>query len=468
MVVVFRWPGPDYGARMLVRDVVAAVDPRRCRLLGFAGSVAIAAGGMSVGALPVRDAAGPDDGWLGLVASYFGLVLLVAAWWRLGRAVRGPEPPEPRFLLVTLGVWAAPLVLGPPLFSRDVYSYLVQGTMAGAHMDVYAYGADRLGGRLAAEVPQVWQHTPTPYGPVFLAVARAAAPLGVTGMRLVALAGVGLMIAILPALARRGGTDLPTALWLGALNPLLLLHLVAGAHNDAVMLGLLGAGLAAAAAGWPLGAAALVTLAALVKVPAALGLLAVASIWSYRLRGRARLVRAGLATLAVAAVTTVAATAAAGTGYGWISALGTPVSAHNWALTSVLGRLTGDGPAWHLLGAAATAVIVLLVWRRRHRLGPVYALGLSLAAVALLGPAIRPWYALWALFPLAVAAPNGRTRRWAAVGSCVLALAVLPDGFEPDARQLTLAVCGGGLAALALLAWRTASRLRARTTEALP
>ncbi|MFC8261223.1 hypothetical protein ACFUNF_27360 [Streptomyces sp. NPDC057291] len=43
----------------------------------------------------------------------------------------------------------------------------------------------------------------------------------------------------------------------------------------------------------------------------------------------------------------------------------------------------------------------------------------------------------------------------------MLALAVLPDGFAPDVRQLMLAVSGGGLAALALLTWRAAARPQA-------
>ena len=55
----------------------------------------------------------------------------------------------------------------------------------------------------------------------------------------------------------------------------MLLHLVGGAHNDAMMLGLLVAGLAAALRRPPVLGAVLVTLAALVKAPAALGLLAV-------------------------------------------------------------------------------------------------------------------------------------------------------------------------------------------------
>jgi alpha-1,6-mannosyltransferase len=444
------------------------VDLRRCQMLGLAGTACLALGGETAGALPVEDLLHPASARaaLGLVGAYFGVVLLIAAWALLGRVVRGPRPPAPRALLLVLATWAAPLLLAPPLFSRDVYSYLAQGAMVEAHLDVYAHGPSRLGGPLAGEVAPLWRHTGAPYGPVFLAVAAALSgltrgelPAGLLGMRLVALAGVALMAAALPRLARHNGADPSAALWLGALNPLVLLHLVAGAHNDAVMLGLLGVGLVAARGRRPALGAVLVTLAALVKAPAVLGLAAVVVL---QVRAGRSPSRAVVTTTVAAAGTTVAATAVAGTGYGWVGALSTPASPQNWALTTLLGRATrallahlGSDlaplalPAWHALGIVTAVVAIVLVWWRL-RLRPVYALGLSLAAVAALGPAIRPWYALWGLFLIAAAAPSTSVRHRAMAVTGVLALSVLPGGGPADAGQLVLAVCGGALALVVL------------------
>ncbi|WP_329343871.1 polyprenol phosphomannose-dependent alpha 1,6 mannosyltransferase MptB [Streptomyces sp. NBC_01352] len=444
------------------------VDLRRCQVLGLAGTACLAAGGETAGALPVRELLSPSSvhAALGLVGVYFGLVLLIAAWALLGRLVRGSEPPSPRALMVVLAVWAAPLLVAPPLFSRDVYSYLAQGAMVDAHIDVYAHGPAQLGGPLADEVSPLWRHTGAPYGPVFLGLASALSgltrgelPAGLVGMRLVALLGVGLMAAALPRLARHSGADPAAALWLGALNPLVLLHLVAGAHNDAIMLGLLGLGLVAALGRWPVLGAVLVTLAALVKAPAVLGLAAVVVL---QVRAGRSPARAVVTTVVAAAATTAAATAAAGTGYGWIGALNTPVSPQNWALTSLLGRATravlerlGSDlaplavPVWHTLGIVAAVVAVLAIWLRL-RLRPVYALGLSLLAVAALGPAIRPWYALWGLFLIAAAAPSTSIRHRVAAVTGVLALAALPSGGAADAGQLVLAVSGGVLAVVVL------------------
>ncbi len=404
------------------------------RLVGLAGSVAIAAGGLAAGALPIAT----GGRWLGardwrpfvvpgLLISYLGLVLLCVAWWWLGREIQMASRRE---LLYTCALWAAPLVVCPPLFSRDVYSYVAQGTMVLTHIDVYQHGVSRLGGQLAAEVPDVWQHTPAPYGPAFLSVAAAVMGVvdaasadlvtGLIGMRVTALVGLAALVACLPALARHCGVDPAEAMWLGALNPLVMLHLVAGAHNEALMMGLLGVGLTVAFRQRYVLATVLITLAALVKAPAILGLAVVGSMWH-------KTVRVG----AIAVLTAVVVTEATGIGYGWIGALHTSAAPQAWSLTTAIGRAFGSQMAmvfWISVGLVATVAICIAAWWHRRRLGEVYALGLGLAAVGMLGPATRPWYALWGLVPLAASAPTGRVRYWAAAVSTGLTFILLPNG----------------------------------------
>ncbi|MEV4557833.1 polyprenol phosphomannose-dependent alpha 1,6 mannosyltransferase MptB [Kitasatospora sp. NPDC049285] len=442
--------------------------PSRYRWLGLTGSFALACGGLTAGALPAA-VTGPTlraSGGAGTTLAFAGLAVLTVAWLRLGRPADGQLPPGTRWMLVTLAWWAAPLLAIPPLFSRDVYSYLAQGAMLAGGLDVYTDGPAVLGGATAVQIPGVWQHTPTPYGPVFLLLARAAAPVaahpyaGTLLLRLAAVLAVAALAGLLVALARHFGTDPASALRLGALNPLVLLHLIAGAHNDALLLALLAGGLLAAVHRRTLIAAALVTLAALVKAPAALALpvvwwLGAGTPTGHRPRAAQLLRTAGPVALAAAA-TTIAATAAAGTGYGWLAALTTPATTSSWSLTTSLGRtlsaLSGTAPdplvaAMRLLGlAAAVAITALACWLvARRGLEPVAALALALAALVALGPAFRPWYALWSIALIAAAVRIPAVRRIAGFVCAALAFTVMPDGFTPDAPELVLAI--GGVAA---------------------
>jgi alpha-1,6-mannosyltransferase len=440
------------------------------RAVGFAGSALVAVGGLGAGALPVGIPylPGGQHARLGLVGVYSGLALLLLAWWWYGRVTRADGGDSCRSAWWTLALWVAPMLLAPPLFSRDVYSYLAQGLMIDSGMDVYRHGPSVMGGLVAAQVPPIWQHTPSPYGPVFLIVAELVAGLlrshlllGVIAMRLVAVAGLALLAGSVPVLARSAGVRPASATWLAVLNPLVLIHLVGGAHNDALMIGLLAAGLAAAVRHRPIVATLLIVAAALVKWPAALGLFAVAAIWTGRLPGRWPWLRAATAVTTTAVAATVLITTAAGTGYGWVSALDTPISAQNWSLTSALGRWTADllahdavGVAiaeglWRWAGVLATLIVAALVWTFRARLGPVYGLGIVLVAVVAFGPAIRPWYVLWGLVPLAAATEHRRVRGLLAVLCAGLVLVVLPDGFAADRQRVLLAVLGAliGLAA---------------------
>src|SRR5262249_36666389 len=165
---------------MLPRYALPSADINRT--LGLAGSVAIAVGGLAAGALPTAD---PFGGWpvvrelralppVATAVTYLGLVLLIGAWLRLRNTAASP-----RDLTITLAWWAAPLATAPPMYSRDVYSYVAQGALVHHGMDAYLFGPAAMGGKLAAEVPAIWQHTPAPYGPVFMRLASAV--VGVTG-----------------------------------------------------------------------------------------------------------------------------------------------------------------------------------------------------------------------------------------------------------------------------------------------
>jgi hypothetical protein len=381
------------------------------RTLGFAGSVAIAVGGLAAGALPHRD---PFEHWpvirelrafplAGVACTYFGLVLLCGAWLRMRSTLDEQRPAD---LVGTLVWWGAPLALTAPMFSRDVYSYLAQGAMVRQGLDAYSWGPSILGGPLALDVPAIWQDTPAPYGPVFLRVASAIAGVtgehtvaGVWAMRLVALAGVALAVGCLPGLAARFGVPAQRALWFGALNPLLLLHLVAGAHNDALMVGLVAAGLLAAARDRPLLGAALIVAAALVKAPAILALITVVALSRDRPRALIR-------TAAGAVLAYVVLQAASGLGLGWIAALHTPTTVRNGlSLSTDAGMLLAaaghpDATAVIRLGSAA-AGCALAGWALRSAPNPVAGLGLGLSAIVLCGPVVHPWYLLWPIVPLA-------------------------------------------------------------------
>ena len=148
--------------------------------------------------------------------------------------------------------------------------------------------------------------------------------------RLIALTGIALMIVYLPRLAHAHGIDPPKAVWLALLNPLVLMHFVAGAHNDALMVGLMVAGLALAVERHPIIGIVLIGLAGAVK-PIALVVLPFAGLvwagtrasWPQRIWAW---VRASAIVLAVFAVLSVAV----GVGLGWVASLSTPGTVRTW------------------------------------------------------------------------------------------------------------------------------------------
>lgn len=451
---------------MLPRSVLPTADVNRT--LGLAGSVALAIGGLAAGALPRND---PFNGWplirelrvlspLATAATYMGLVLLIGAWLRLRSTTASP-----RDLLITLCWWAAPLALAPPLYSRDVYSYIAQGAMVRHGIDAYTHGPAALTGSLPDDVPGIWQFTPAPYGPVFLRLAAGVVGftgenpvLATLGMRLLALIGLAVIVRCLPPLAEYFGVSPSAALWLGALNPLVLIHFVSGAHNDGIMVALMLAGLVAAIRRRFLPAILLIVAATLVKMPAVVALAGLVPLLAEGMSGRLRMARAAATVGALAGGALALLTFALGLGHGWVDALKTPALVRNGLSLSTdigmgigyLGERFGfaseiEATEWVRTIAAfvgaAIAILALLRWPAN----PGRALGIALTAIVLCGPAVHPWYLLWGLIPLAAGAAEDRRVRWHAIWITVgMSLFLMPYGGGPTPTALGAAVVGVG------------------------
>jgi alpha-1,6-mannosyltransferase len=431
---------------------------RRTRLFGAAGTVLMAIGALGAGARPVVQ--DPTFGvrllnlpsriqTVSLTMTTTGAVMMALAWLMLGRFALGPRRMSRGELDRTLLLWTLPLLPAPPMYSKDVYSYLAQSQICMLGMDPYRVGPARalgLGHVFTTSVPSLWRDTPAPYGPLFLWIGRGISALtgqnivaAVLCHRLVVLAGVGLIVWATPRLARRCGVAEVSALWLGAANPLLIMHLVAGIHNEALMLGLMLTGTEFALRGinatgrliprtpprdWtPLSlllfGAVLIVLSSQVKLPSLLALGFVGMALACRLGGNLRaflLVSTAMAGLSLAVMAVVGW--ASRLGFGWVFTLGTANVVRSWMSPPTLIAL-GTGQVGILLGLGdhTTAVLsltrgigvliiaVMVCWLLlavlRGRLHPVGGLGVALGITVLLFPVVQPWYLLWAIIPLA-------------------------------------------------------------------
>jgi alpha-1,6-mannosyltransferase len=376
-----------------------------------------------------------------LLLVYGGLVLSVRAWLGLVRVVRAHEGVPVRRVVSVIALWVLPLLIAPPLFSRDVYSYAGQGEMVSHHIDPYSYGTGVLGATPFSLLPgPLWANTPSPYGPVFLAVDGGFTSVSqhevlpdLILLRLLEVGGLVLVIGSLPTLARAAGRDPAEVVALGAASPLVLTTFVGGAHNDALMVGLLVAGLAVAKRFGPLPGIVLCALAAGVKAPAILGVLFLG--WNWAREGASFWWRAfhGLMAGLVAAMTLAVASTVSGLGWGWLTTLSapdkvftgvTPVDALSHVIVAAASivhvslTLSTVANVAGVVGLACAAVVGSWLLLRSPEKGPVLALGLALLVLALLGPILWAWYVTWGLVVLAPVA-LGRLRSLLIVVSIV-------------------------------------------------
>lgn len=408
----------------------------RITALGTIGTVAITLGASQPGspfALKLRGAwffglPGPATDVhqglvLGLLSVYGGMALLAAVWYQLAWALRRRPGFPVRALVPVFALWVLPLLVAPPLFSQDVYSYAALGDMVTHGLSPYHYGTDILGATSYANlVSPVWTTTPTPYGPLFLGLAGLVTGLTahhelatVVAMRVLELAAVGVIGVIVPKLAVEYGRDPAQAFALAVLNPVTLLALVGGAHNDALTVALLAGGVLMAKRGRPVVGIALCTLAAAIKFPAGLGVVYIGWGWLGPRAGWRERIRPLLTAGLLAGAMMELLARLTRLGWGWLAAVAVP-----GAVRSMLDPTTGIGTLIGALmrsaglglgdqgvltvtrgtGELAAVVICIALLVRSERLGKTKALALSLLAVVVLGPVIQPWYLVWGVLLL--------------------------------------------------------------------
>lgn len=491
---------------------------RRIRLFGTTGAVLILIGSLGTGMMPVlqnpivgvRVLSLPSRMFsTALTISIGGTMMLVLAWILLGRYAIGRysvevaenRSPARRMSRAqadrTLVMWIVPLLFAPPLLSKDVYSYLAQSAIAFRGMDPYTYSPMRGLGvdhPLTLSVPNLWKDTPAPYGPLFLWIGEQITrftghdiTVAIGLHRLVALVGVAMIIWALPRLARRCGVSSVAALWLGAMNPLLILHLVGGIHNESLMIGMMLVGVEwsfraiygtaslrepgrplPSKAGWLLIAGiAVIAASAMIKVTSmlALGFVGVALArrwggtlpalrnapwrqwWPRSKRTVRALFGAGLLTGGVMAVVVVGICLGTGLGFGWTSTLSTGGIVRSWmSMPTLLGVVSGRIGLWLGLGEQTEAILEIarpigqliaagfvvrwLLACLSGRIHPLGGLGISMATVVVFFPFVQAWYLLWAIIPLAAWA----TTRWFRVGtvviSAIIAVVVMPTSSD--------------------------------------
>jgi hypothetical protein len=367
---------------------------------------------------------GPFGEGFGLEGPIFGVLMYLAFAAYLG-VLAAAARLQARAIWTALCVLIAGFALAGPLLSLDVFSYITYARLGAEHgLNPYESAPVDLPSDPAASRVDDWRFAVSVYGPAFT---LASYPLGLVGVSAAlwilkgatALALLAICALTARVAAARGVRPATAAAFVG-LNPLVLVHVVGGAHNDALMALVVLGGVAATLAGREgLGGAALVTGAA-VKVSGAFAA-PFALVGTSR---RGRLIAGGFAAAALIGVATLVSfggEAAEALGL----AGGNQAKTSFWSVPSTVARLTGigvDPVRFAFLAAFAALVVWLLVWTARGgdwvRAAGWAVLGLLVATAWLV-----PWYVIWVL-PLAAIARDP----WLAAATLGMSIFQLPNG----------------------------------------
>ncbi len=381
-----------------------------------------------------------------LIGSAVAFVCVVREAWRGTISLRTA-------VILTVGAHAVVMTL-PLLVSRDVYSYIAYGNIAGLHhANPYLQTPiDFPRDAVTSLVGPGWISTPAVYGPLFTGYASVVVRLvdsvhaQVELFRLTALCaslGTVAMIAATARLARPSRAAFAVAAF--GMNPVVLFDAVAGGHNDLLVAFAVAGALALLMARRQALAVVALTLGTLVKVVAGLPLLLLV-VWCAARAPAGRRARTFVTHSGLAAAIWFVFAAPFLNLHDPTLGLFELAGHEGWLAPSRFFRRLLDALSGDTLGVVARiafpslliVVVVILthtVWRAGQRIEDertaTLALGAawcwSLVFLMLVGPVLLAWYVVWAL-PLVWLVP--RVPRLVLVGTSV-ALGVSQWTAEP-------------------------------------
>lgn len=324
-------------------------------------------------------------------------------------------------------------LLAPPLLSQDVFSYIAYARLGVAHsLNPYTHAPLDIRGdpgfTHAGSIDAV-----SAYGPLFTLATYPLSPLGVPAafwILKVAAAACSLgIVALVWRIAQRLGRDALFAAVAVGLNPLLLVHVVGGAHNEALTVLLTLAGVLLWVGARKTGGVVVATIATGVKASAGLAL---PFLIAGERRAAPRLLGAAVATVVALALVGIAA-------FGSHALDAFSLISDNQGRTSrfslpyktaqLLGALLPGGRLDYRDGVriafalAFAAIFLWLLWRTwKNLIEPLDAIGWATLAILAASAWLVPWYILW-LLPFA-AISRDRRLQLATLAMCAWMLAI--------------------------------------------
>jgi alpha-1,6-mannosyltransferase len=309
-------------------------------------------------------------------------------------------------------------LLAPPLLSHDVFSYIAYARLGVAHdLNPYTHAPIDIAGdpgfRHAGSIYAV-----SAYGPLFTLGTYPLSPLGVPAafwvLKVVACACSLGIVWLVWRIATRLGRDALFAIAAVGLNPLLLVHVVGGAHNEALTVFITMAGVLLWVGTRKTAGVVVATLATGVKASA--GLVLPFLIVGERRRFW-RLLGASVATVAALALVGVAAFGThALDAFSLISDNQDRTSRYSlpYKTAQLLGALLpGDRGSYSdgvrvAFAVAFAALVLWLLWRVWRGLSEALdAIGWATLGILIASAWLVPWYILW-LLPFAALSRDRR------------------------------------------------------------